>query len=400
MTNDAINSLKQALGVHRPLRLAVMGPKQREPQYVDVDAPFLIAGRARDCDIPLLDRTVSFRHAYLQVFGDRVACIDLLSPSGVSWDGPGTGQWLTPEHRVGIGPYWLQLFDDGWSREFTNWSPPLECKSREPESAVFGQLPHVDLRLTNRKMQRATWPINRVLTLVGRDDRCRITCGDERVSRVHCSLLLTPSGLWVIDLLGRGGIQVNGESCRTALLQPGDELSVGHYRMQAVYDQPPAALVVAEPPTQVPEPVQVSTVPDTAEITIPPQIINEGLPSPEFLTRNHKIFPIELVGPTVVVRAKGGIRTAPYQAIQIEANTVTQIIVARGFQNVVVDLNYADAMDSIIINAVMAFCRAAHGKAALCCASESMRQVISTMSLTRLWQLYPTREEALQAVQK
>ncbi len=391
MSRDALSLLKHALGMQRPLRLAVMGPEQGEPQYFEVDAPFAVVGRARNCDIPLPDRSVSFRHAYLQVFGDRVTCVDLLSPGGIRWDGPGTEDWLAPEHRLGVGPYWVQLFDDGWSRDFSNWPAPLACRCREPEAAVFGELPQVDLRLANRKLRGMSWPINRVLTLVGRDDRCRITCGDERVSRVHCSLLLTRYGLWVIDLLGRDGIQVNGDDCRTALLMPGDELAVGQYRMQAVYAREPPELTLPPVPSK-PGP------PDTAEIAIPPQIINENLPSPGFLTRNHKIFPIELVGNTVVVRARGGIRTAPYQEIQLEANAVTSIISTRGFSNVVVDLQHADAMDSIVINAIMSFCRGALGKAALCCASDSMREVIAQMTLTRLWPLYATREEALQAV--
>jgi pSer/pThr/pTyr-binding forkhead associated (FHA) protein/anti-anti-sigma regulatory factor len=381
-----LDSLASALGVSRPLRLSVCGSGLSKPQYATIAKPFAIIGRGTGCDILLPERTISFRHVYLQVFGDSVTAIDLLSPTGVTWDGPETNGWLTPAHRLGIGPYQVQLFDDGWSGP-SGWPSPLDCKTRVNEPTPYGTLPRVSLELTNRKLQGIAWPINRVLTLLGRDDRCRITCGDERISRVHCSLLLTSSGLWVIDLLGRGGIQVNGELKMCAPLAEGDELTVGEYHMRTLYE------------TELPQEPPPAKLPETSEIPVVPTLTESDLPSPEFLTRTNRIFPVQLLPQVMVVMPVGGIRTASYQDIQLESNIVTQILHTRAsLPHVVVDLQQADAIDSIVINAVMAMCRAAAGKSALCGGAGKVVDVLAEMNLTRLWPHFATRDEALRHV--
>ena len=56
------------------------------------------------------------------------------------------------------------------------------------------------------------------MAVLGSSARCKVRLYDPNVSKHHCALLRTPSGLWVIDLLGRDGITVNGESVRFAPL--------------------------------------------------------------------------------------------------------------------------------------------------------------------------------------
>ena len=284
MPEGATELLRQALGVSKPIRLAVSSDRQPKPEYVDIDRPYAIIGRGAGCDVTLSERTVSFRHAYLQAIGNRVLCVDLLSQRGVTWDGPDHNGWLTPAHRLGIADYRIQLFDDGWSGEDSVWPSPLASKTRGQQTEVFGDLPDVHLELTNRKLKGMNWPINRILTLLGRDNGCRITCGDERISRVHCSLLLTPFGLWVIDLLGRGGITINETKQSVALLNDGDELGVGHYRMRAAYESQPRPL-----------PPSTTAPPDTSEFSVKAEEPNEAavnsLPTPQFLTQNNRIFP-------------------------------------------------------------------------------------------------------------
>src|SRR5690606_20505838 len=206
----------------------------------------------------------------------------------------------------------------------------------------------------------------------------RITCGDDRISRVHCSLLLTPVGLWVIDLLGRGGITVNGRKQAVALLQEGDELGVGQYRMRVVYESPPAALAEHAAPGDTTEFPVVASM--SQQVTAAPQRAAAAavLPDPKFLTRNNRIFPVEFVGETIIVSPRGGIRNAPYQQMQLESNIITQLLQTRPeLKNVVVDVGATDAMDSIIISCVSAICRAARNKAAICHCSEAMLGVLN-----------------------
>lgn len=390
MSDPAVRSLRDALGVSRSIRVSVRGPSHLEPAVSVIDAPFAIIGRGSACDISLTDRSVSFRHVYLQAFGDRLFCQDLLSQNPVIRSGPDTHGWWSADQTIDVGPYTLHLVDDGWATDFAQWPSPLECKTRTDKPTPFGNLPHVHLELLNPQFRGMTWPINRVLTLVGRDERCRITCADEGISRVHCSLLLTPYGLWAIDLLGRGGIQVNGETRRCARLADGDELHIGRYAMKAAYETPPQELPSAS-----------TTQPDTAELKIPPEILSaeETLPSPEFLTRNNKIFPATICRPVMIVEPRGGIRSAAYQEIQLESNIITQLLKTRSqLPHLVVDIYHADAMDSIMINSIMAMCRAAKGKAAICNGAETMLTVLNDMNLTKVWPHFATREEALQYV--
>lgn len=414
MPDDANFRLREALGVTQPIRLAVSSDRHPKPEYVDIASSFALLGRGAGCDVVLPENSVSFRHAYLQAFGDRVLCVDLLSASGITWDGPDMHGWLTPAHRLEVGISRIQLLDDGWNSDCSDWPSPMDFKTREHDDQTYGVLPDVHLELSNRKLKGMSWPINRVLTLLGRDSRCRITCADERISRVHCSLLLTPAGLWVIDLLGRGGITVNSEPVPVALLQENDELGVGQYRMKAVYETRPAAAPVAAA-------VEVEAPGDTTEFPVtfaaPENARAAGtqtgtsqraaqtasyiaaLPAPEFMTRNNRIFPVEFVGETIIVSPRGGIRTAPYQQMQLEANIITQLLQTRpGLQNVVVDVGATDAMDSIIISCISAICRSARQKAAICHCSEAMLSVLTDMSLTKVWPYFATREEALQHV--
>ncbi len=398
MSDSATNSLRDALGVSRPIRVAVTSRAHAQPEIVSIDGPYGIVGRGSGCDITLADRLVSFRHVYLQAFGDRVVCVDLLSPNPITWTGPETSVWMSPQHRVTVGPYTLQLSDDGWESDNSDWPSPLDCKTRENDSTPFGALPLVHLELMNRQFKGMTWPINRVLTLVGRDERCRITCADERISRVHCSLLLTPHGLWAIDLLGRGGLRVNGQPRRCAYLASDDELRIGQYLMKAKYESDLVALPAGEQDVRDQGPKSSS---DTDEIVIPPEILlaEDSLPSPEFLTRNNKVFPVTISSPVVIVEPQGGVRSAGYQELQLESNIVTQLLKTRSkLPHLVVDIHQADVMDSIMVNSVMAMCRAAKGRAVICNASEDMLSILSEMNLTRLWPHFSTREEALQHV--
>jgi pSer/pThr/pTyr-binding forkhead associated (FHA) protein len=410
MVDDATQRLRDALGATSPISLAVSIDGQSKPEYVDIDSPYALVGRGKACHVVLPDKRVSFRHAYLQSFGKRVLCVDLLSATGISWDGPDSNCWLTPAHRLQIGDSRVQLLDNGTEAIDVSLPSPLDCKTRQHENNAFGRLPDVRLELSNQKLKGTSWPINRVMTLLGRDSRCRITCGDDRVSRVHCSLLLTPAGLWVIDLLGRDGITVNGQRRPVALLSDGDELGVGQYRMKVVYETSPAVDGKLEPvpPPETTEFTVATALPETSSTETQTQVaqqsaarvLERSLPRAEFMTRNNRIFPVEFQGETLIVSPRGGIRTAPYQQMQLESNVITQLLTTRmHLKNVVVDVSHTDAMDSIVISCVSAICRSARHRAALCHCTDAMLAVLNDMSLTRIWPHFATREEAVTYVQ-
>src|SRR5438552_2793191 len=81
--------------------------------------------------------------------------------------------------------------------------------------ALVGSDPRADLRLSGG--------------LIGRSSECGGRVRDGAVWRFHCALVKTPAGLWAVDLLGRGGIALNGVTARVGRLDEGDELRIGHF---------------------------------------------------------------------------------------------------------------------------------------------------------------------------
>jgi anti-anti-sigma regulatory factor len=381
MPDQTLTMLRYLVGATRPLRLAVRGPEGGRPEFVEVDSPYAVIGRGEGCHVQLAGDGVAFRHAFLQVLGGRVACIDLHSAAGIAWDGPPSTSWLSPQHRVRVGPHWIQLFDDGWL--FGPDVPcPLEFKPRVEQRPEFGLLPEVELELANTSRKGMKWPINRVITLLGRDDRCRITCVDERISKVHCALVLVPSGVWVIDLLGRDGIQVNGERCAHGSLYEGAELRVGNYILRAHYPHLQEELRAA---------AAIHSAPSTMQVF-------DGRPTPAFLTSQHRVFLVLEYGETLIVAPQGDIRDFAYQEIQVESNRIVQLLQTYHFQHVIVDFSAVALAGSVILDCVAAFCRTARGRATLCGAGPDMYEALRTTNFTTIWPYFATRDEALLSI--
>jgi pSer/pThr/pTyr-binding forkhead associated (FHA) protein len=372
MSDAAVPMLQFAVGNTTPIRLLVRSGNG-SPEVIETPRPFLIIGRSRDCDVVLNNEAVAYRHAYLQVIGGRLACIDLCSATGIHWDGPPFQGWVSPQHRFRIGDTWLQLFDDGWIGD-DHLPAPVEFKPRNSVRPEYGLLPQVDLELLSGPSKGTMWPINRVVTLVGRDAGCRITCADDGISKVHCSLLLLPSGLWAIDLLGKGGITVNGERVQCALLSADSELAVGRYRMKARYTL-----------THVPS----------------MHAHFEGAPDPEkaaFLTRLNKLFRVEAYADTLILLPHGETPNMTYKEIHIESSRISELQTVHGFRHLVIDGSYATVLNSMVLDAVIAFCRAARGRVVYCNLSEDLLASIQSMNLDRIWPCVASRAEALQYV--
>lgn len=382
MDAQALKTFSHVVGAPRPIRLALREEGGGPPDVQVVDSPYAILGRGRNSHVRLNSSDVSYRHACLLVLGGRILCLDLLSARGISWDGPHRAPWLSAADRLKIGPYWIQLLDDGWA--YTPELPsPLDFKPRDQKLPEFGELPEVELQLLTGKRKNAVFPVNRVLTLVGRDERCRVTCADDEVSRVHCALLLAPSGLWVIDLLGRNGVRIGDEPAPFGCLAEGEVFHVGRYGFRVRYPH------LSETP--VSQPAAASTTADDA-----PQ--PDDAQAAAFLTRNHQVFPVEVVGQSLVVFPQGDIREFFYQDIHLESNQVTRLLQTRGFRTVVIDFKDVPLVGSVILDAVATFCRNARDGAAMCGATPEMRSVLETMNFSSIWPYYQSREEALRSL--
>jgi len=79
-------------------------------------------------------------------------------------------------------------------------------------------------------------PLDHDFVMVGRDRWCHVRLNSPQVSRRHCSLTVDGDGVLVLDLGSTNGTRINGRRVGQALLHPGDELWIAHYRFHLRYD--------------------------------------------------------------------------------------------------------------------------------------------------------------------
>ncbi|MDO8493772.1 MAG: GGDEF domain-containing protein [Deltaproteobacteria bacterium] len=69
-------------------------------------------------------------------------------------------------------------------------------------------------------------PLKTGETVFGRDPQADITINDNRISRKHLSITVTPGGTTLADLGSTNGTFVNGKKIRTHLLKDGDKIQI------------------------------------------------------------------------------------------------------------------------------------------------------------------------------
>jgi pSer/pThr/pTyr-binding forkhead associated (FHA) protein len=225
--------------------------------------PFALVGSDPRMDLFLNHPDISRRHAYLQLLGGKLFCIDLHSRTGIHWQGATKHSgWLDTDQALGIGPFLIRAA--GGSEAL-----PLELPLCALQSPGNEALPHVALEFVNRLPGPTVWRMGTILALVGRAPLCRVRLMGDSISRFHCSLVRTPLGLWVVDLFGKGGITVNEAPVRSARLEDGDHLQVGNFVIRIRCPQPA--------PLRIP----FSHLTDGSELAMKPLGSNVALPTPQ-----------------------------------------------------------------------------------------------------------------------
>jgi pSer/pThr/pTyr-binding forkhead associated (FHA) protein len=261
VNHEPLGPFLEACGVPGGLRLAVQGPGGPQVTRPPLLQPFAVIGRDPGADLPLDDPAVNWaRHAYLQALGGRVFCVDLGSRTGVHWDtGPRVNGWLRPGEAVRVGSSRVRLLPGADA-------PANAGDEKSPLAAgslALGVASPVVLEFPAGATRDPLWRPDRQLTLVGNGRGCKLWLRSKRVSRYHCSLVATPAGLWVVDLLSREGVLLNGAPVRCATLRDGDELQVGSFLLRVRQDgsagrlrpaaaRPGSALALPRPQALVP----------------------------------------------------------------------------------------------------------------------------------------------------
>jgi pSer/pThr/pTyr-binding forkhead associated (FHA) protein len=243
MNEQAQERFRAACGLSAPLALECIGPSQPEAAVPHLfELPFVLVGRHPRADLFLDDRRVSRRHVFLQAVSGRILATDLESRSKVFWNGeetPRTQGWLELEDSIRVGPFRIRQHD-GDVMAGPLGELPAATPRRDQERSDSASVPGPALELPMRVGDGpARWPVEGHLALVGRAETCQLVLTDDSISQFHAALLPTPSGLWVVNLLAREGVNVNGERVRWAWLADGDALRIGRFTFVLRYENPP-----------------------------------------------------------------------------------------------------------------------------------------------------------------
>jgi anti-anti-sigma factor len=412
MPDDLAHLLRTETGAGDRFRISVVGNGDTAPIVHEFKYPYAVVGRGEGCDIVLPAHQVSFRHAYFQVIEGQVYCVDLASRNGVAWpDGPRKYGWVRPNVPIEIGPYRLTVVADEAGAEQTNDSL-ADLNPLERYRGELGLLPKVDLEFHYEEANQPTWPVNRILTLLGRSPVCRLRLDSSSVSGVHCGLLLTRRKLWVIDLLGRGGTKVDGQNVRILPLESGNEILVSAYRIGVFYEEPFDIASAdrltdnaAESETSMDEleSAFLQDVPLTSTAPAKPPEKPEKPSEPAKLEWSGKIFAVDCDGPTLVITPQVEGTGFRYQQLHIEANALQRKFDTKQFSNLVVDLSGLNYFGSELIGVLIRLARTAtnsNGRAAMCGPSPKMLEVLDSMRLRKLWPIFDSRSEALSHVKQ
>ena len=267
VTAADLSPFAEACGLRHPIDLRVVRADGVVLAEGELDIPCALVGRDPVCEVTLTDADVSLRHACVQAVGGRVLVADIGSRTGLSVGGKRTPvAWLTPTDPVVLGQFHLSLRRPLLTRPTIPDASPLA-----PDPAAVADLPRVGVRFLNGRSANAEWVVNRVVTFVGRAGDCKISLAADDIAPYHCYFVLTPAGLWVVDLLTAVGVCVNGDPVRFHLLLHGDRIHVGRFRLGVQYlDAPagPAAPPPARPPLSLrrPTPVAVAAAPGPAGV--------------------------------------------------------------------------------------------------------------------------------------
>ncbi len=290
-----MNAFSIACEISGPLQLAVTGPSD-ESEVRLLHQPFALVGRDQRADVPLDHKLVSRRHVYIQVVNGQAFWVDLDSRSGTLSEGQVHKLgWLDAGKSIGIGPFELRRYlparpaDQEQGVQVNVRVSPLVARSQGDQ-----RLPAVTLEFLNGPSRTACWPVNRVMSLIGSAEGCKFRLADPSVAPFHCSLVKTPLGLWVVDLLGPKTIGVNDAVMRYAQLADNDVLRVGRYRIR----------------THI-QPVGRSSEPSATTVAIP-SIVPRAEP---FLTPTHSNHASEWTEPA---RKLGKIQPAQAHAASVE----------------------------------------------------------------------------------
>ncbi|QDU24162.1 FHA domain-containing protein [Urbifossiella limnaea] len=219
-----------ACGMRGPLHLRLTHRSSGATRAVALDQPYALLGRGQAVHVKLNDPSVSQYHAYLQVIDGRPYLVDLGSRTGVVWEDGSRGRgWLTPGHKVRVGAF--DLVADGAVAASDPLAPPRP-EPGEPEDGEPGAGATAVLEVFPAAGGAAgTFPLDQLLTFVGRHPSCQLRFAEDSVGYFHCALVNTRDGVWLVDVFSQKGTRLNGRAARLSRAREGDLIEIGRVNL-------------------------------------------------------------------------------------------------------------------------------------------------------------------------
>jgi len=239
MDSNMVDLFRNVCGALSPLVIEVRGDGATHRARRIFHQPFVTCGKHPDADLRLSDARVALSHCYFQVIGGRILAVDLSCEQNLSIGDSGRPwAWLDASSEVRVGGATLRL--QGGSTFGEGGRPGLEAGQGSPFQRLTAPeagapVAEVLLEAEAPGSEGFTWRMGSVLALIGQSDRCQLRLRSKQIAPIHCALLRTEVGVWVVDLLSTNGIKANGCACKLALLVDGTELNLGPFRFRIRY---------------------------------------------------------------------------------------------------------------------------------------------------------------------
>jgi len=214
-TNQTTSFFEEC-GGHKPISLVIYQTVTHSATIYTATQPSLTVGSSPDCDIHLDHPEISYRHALIQLIEGNLRCIDLASRQGLSWQGTvRNAGWISAESPVSLGPFTIGFHGDHSadpSPTPDNLQPPLPSLNVKFHDEV--EVQHNNLETDK-------------IILIGHSSTCGIRVNDPSVSKVHAALVRNHTGVWIVDLIGRGGVLVDGTPTQSIKLIENSLIQIG-----------------------------------------------------------------------------------------------------------------------------------------------------------------------------
>lgn len=216
-----------------------------ERLQLPLEDPCLFVGTGTDCQLRLIDRRLSPRHAALLWVSGELMAIDL------QWDRQSSAplvRQLSPGDRL------------QWGRWDATIVGRVRSRPRVIPSAVDA---HVELTWSSAGRRLPT-PVPYGLSLVGSAKSCSVRLLSDDVAPIHAAVVRTGHSLWIVDLRGAGSTRVNGQPIEFAPLDPGDVLGIGEQTAWLTVCWPEESAALPQP-HDVKEPHLTAEDPETLQ---------------------------------------------------------------------------------------------------------------------------------------